>query len=343
MKQAVKNEYYSPIMREKIQQIQTTINESDYNTASALTAELHRKALLDDDYLVIGQSLLFYATIEAGKGFAKPAMVKLKSAEGLCREHNFIYLLLDVLNVQGNIFSFLVEYQKAMECYIEILRLCDRHNIRYRMNKALNNLGNLSMMTHEYNSALEHLLASVEISKKENDKTTLLISHSNLAEVYIAKKDFEKAKIHNRKSVEIAEKLKDNVGVACAMSNEAIILCERDKNWNVARTMFESAIKILDKMEVKADVYDIRIKFAEQAYKFKHFIFALDLLESIIQEVVKYEYRSFEKGAMEILEKVYAGMNNYRKAYEIAVKIREIQERAFHDWQDSSFELVETD
>ncbi|HUS03893.1 MAG TPA: tetratricopeptide repeat protein [Chitinophagaceae bacterium] len=92
----------------------------------------------------------------------------------------------------------------------EALKLARKINFTIGEAKSLNQFGNDLLGSANYSKALEYYLQALKINERISDLADIAVNYSNISLVYIAEQDYKTALVYMFKAVEIRKKFNDN-------------------------------------------------------------------------------------------------------------------------------------
>ena len=119
---------------------------------------------------------------------SKPDSAMLLALKGLelSRRIGFTKGEVVSLNGIGVAYTELGNYQKAMEAFLQALKMGSASTV--------NNIGNIYRFQGQYHEAIEYYLKGKQLSEQRNDKDLVAVNLGNLARSYLALKQYDSAK-----------------------------------------------------------------------------------------------------------------------------------------------------
>ena len=114
------------------------------------------------------------------------------------------------LNRMGGACYSMGNYNKAMECYLQALKINEKiKNLDGEM-RNLNNLGNSYFNQEEYKVALDYLFRCEALAEQINNQQSLTSAYANIAVIYDSLKIYDSATLYAERSKALANKLNFN-------------------------------------------------------------------------------------------------------------------------------------
>jgi tetratricopeptide (TPR) repeat protein len=154
------------------------------------------------------------------------------------------------LNSIGVIYLYLSDYPKALNNYLEALRLYEQTGNEANKAGSYINIGLVYKHLGNYHQSLEYQMKALEISKKMDDLYNVQNELGNIGTLYDNLGDKEKALSFFRQAMAINEKLENNRGIASNLVNTGI-LYNRSGNYDSASIYLDKALRLYREMNDK--------------------------------------------------------------------------------------------
>jgi len=307
------------------------------NTTKALE---YSKKSLDiniqlDDKEGIASSYYTIGSLYENIGNYSEALVNLTKGLDISTEISFKKGQASCYNVIGIIYNKQGNYKKALENYIEGLKINEILGDKPAMADSYNNIGSISERMNHLDDALSYYQKSLKINEELKYFPGIAKVLNNIGNVYkeLSDKDstYTKKAIDNySKSLAIAKEIGDARIEADCYSNIAALFKESKK--------YESAILNYQKsLEIKEYFQDMRgvalenIGIGECYYELAQFekaVFHLQQAYEFGKEANSLEHLN---ASANLLSLSYAGMKNYKKAFEYSIEQNAINQRLNND------------
>ena len=235
-----------------------------------------------------------------------------------------------VLNNSGIIYKQRGNYARAIDCYMESIRIREEISEQKRMAKTLNNVGTIYQLQGDFNKALEFYGKSLAIKVKEDDDPGIASTTLNIGNIYLKKADSARAKgdssfaleqdkialEHFERSKAIYERLGVMRGVALNLVNIGIVH-SKSGDYESAIAAQDSCYKIGEKSGNKR-LMASSLKFKGRYYlDLKKYSQAIDFSKRACDLSNEAGYIMIEKSAANILYKAYKQIGQHKKALEM--------------------------
>ncbi len=120
-------------------------------------------------------------------------------------------LLTYALNIEGTIYMDLLDYQKAMECFLSGYEIAIKQSYKTQQIMILNNISQIYYINNETDKAKEYLDKAYEISEQLQDSAKLGIVSMNLGVVFNKTGDLNQAEKYLDIAIKLSSKVKDTI------------------------------------------------------------------------------------------------------------------------------------
>jgi adenylate cyclase len=159
----------------------------------------------------------------AGDGylFSKPdsAFYFAQMLYSFAKERGLNKVMASSLNIQGASFSIRSNYPKALDYYLQSLKIHEEISNKNGMVMAMNNIGVIFKIQGDYPKALFYYLQSLKINKKISNKKGEGGILNNIGLIYELQGYYSKALDYYLKSLRIREEISNNYGIATSLNN----------------------------------------------------------------------------------------------------------------------------
>lgn len=148
------------------------------------------------------------------------------------------------LGALANTFVKIGNYPRAVELYLEKLKLEEKRNTPRNLASVLLNLGVVNVLQEEYNKALEYYAQADSVIKKYDVEDMKYFILLNLGDVYNRLDQSDSAYHYFSRSLQLAEKLKDDDLVGTSMTGLGHSYLKM-RNYQQAQSNYQKAIGYL--------------------------------------------------------------------------------------------------
>lgn len=160
------------------------------------------------------------------------------------------YWMMKYLNLIGNLYGEIGDFDTALEHYDEITKIADGTD-KVTLASSLNNIGVVHFLRGNLSDALTYYKKSLTIYKQIDDKKAISNTMQNLGSVYQMRGDLDKALGYYIQSIEVLEDLDDKKSRADQLINIGVIYRERGQI-EESINAFKTGLQL--KMELKHDI-----------------------------------------------------------------------------------------
>jgi signal transduction histidine kinase len=241
------------------------------------------------------------------------------------KKHQFVENSIEVYNGLGILYEDRMMDDKAIEYYLEGLKIAEKYKKKYFIGFLLNNLGLLKYENKQYEDARKDLLRGLRLAIDEKEYRLIGNLHNNLGLVYRELKDYKASIKHFHETVEITEKQGFPFGIGAAFINLGNCY-SLDGNYEEGLLYADSAVAIFSQFDdleylgiaylLKSGIYTKQNKLNEaRAYVNK--VLALhEQRPSITNYINTFQVRS----------DIYEKSGEYKKALDFKTRFHELSD-----------------
>ena len=111
------------------------------------------------------------------------------------------------MNRVGGAFSIVGNYPKAMESYLQALKINEKINNIDGIARNLGNIGGIYRAQGDYRKALEYSFRAKDLAEKINNKISISIVLTNIGTNYYNLKIFDSARLYAQQAYDIADRI----------------------------------------------------------------------------------------------------------------------------------------
>lgn len=269
------------------------------------------------NFLILDQDVL-----QAERGFRK----LLEEA----KRGNYIDNQLEIYNGFGIMYETRLMYDKAMESYLQGLRIAEKHHRKFATGYLLNNLALLKLKAKKYKEAEKDLERALVLATETKESRLRLNVLNNLGLVTHEIKDFKGSILHYRQTVTEARKIGFPTGIVAAYINLASSYLD-DKQLAEASRCCDSALSIVKTYRDPVFLINSYLIRGMVSTEQKDFKTAENCMDSIRFFLQSHNDPNFRKELLSLQSKLAFAKGNYKSAYEL--------ERASNTLSDSIREV----
>ncbi len=213
----------------------------------------------------------------------------------------------------------------ALECYFKSLKIQEEIKDRKNMAYTLNIIGIMYKEQGNYTKALNSYFKSLKIREEVKHKKGVAQSLNNIGGVFMELHNTQKAFYYFEKSLKMQEEVNDKIGMAYSLSNIGRIYEFQNDN-EKALGAYNKAYTILEEIENKEGMSNSLYNIAALLFKTGKTKEALVLAEKCLQLSQKLGYPDKINAPSNLLSKIYFKNGDYRKAYEMQVLYKQMDD-----------------
>ncbi len=164
---------------------------------------------------------------EIHKNFSKDNYLRItqNAVELLRRSEEIGYLngKYGALNIFGNAAFILCDYEKALEYFLESLRLAEMASNKKNMSFAMNNIGIIFFRLKKFDKALDYYMRALELKLKTEDKPAISTAYNNIGLVYSNLKEYDKALDYFNMSLRLDEETGNKYAISRELNNIGLV------------------------------------------------------------------------------------------------------------------------
>ncbi|MCA9522795.1 MAG: tetratricopeptide repeat protein, partial [Myxococcales bacterium] len=174
---------------------------------------------------------------------------------------------LEIYHDLGNVLSLIADYEKALRCLNEMLRLAWIVGSRAKGGVAYNKMGRTYRELGEYDVALEKFQQSLALFDSVNDVRGIASNYDDIGRICWLKGDVEKALGFHRKSAKLRREIGDKRSIALSLNNIGNIYLDRGDIKHAVRC-FKEALELRreigDKQGLTRSLNNLAVIFYER-------------------------------------------------------------------------------
>ena len=177
------------------------------------------------------------------------AMIYANKAYALAEELNDARGMILGLAYRGRIHEHVGNYDKALQLYLEGLRLARLTKLKAEQKDILTDLAIVYKVRGDYPKALEYNLQSLQISEQLKNKKGVAVSLTNIGNVHSAQGEFDQGLEYYQKAIAILDSLGEKGPMARLLNNIGII-------YNIKQDFDQSMDYHLKSLEIREELGD---------------------------------------------------------------------------------------
>lgn len=330
-------------------------NKFDFTTAlpNYQQSLIYHEQLHDLPY--IGQILHSIGFILHHTGEVADSVSTLRQAIVIFEQIGNIEKMARCYNVIGSSYRSQGQYDEAIEHFTIAFKIFEKNGLIKGLCQAHRHLGHTYIYKGLFAKSLEHFLKSADLLKETNelqdiaitnlsiglvyreiesndkalqyyekaltlfeslqDDLNISITLNNIGEIYLNNKVYDKALVAIERSLAIKKKINQKRGIGVGLLNLGAIWYEKNES-NLALDHFQEAFEISERIGHQSGMAEALVKMTKVHIRRGHYEKAIKLLQKALKIVQDINYQPLHPDIYELFSKAYAGLKNYRQAFQ---------------------------
>ncbi len=234
-----------------------------------------------------------------------------------CEHSDETDLMTLAYNNIGNIYYFQGKYNKAIESYKKALFIREEAGEKAGLAASYNNIGAVYQVQGDYPKALEYFHKTKEYSRELGNMRTLAMSLNNIGAIYYTQEEYEKALDFYQQALEIRKKLDDKKGIATVYNNIGGIYKSK-KDYDNALMYYQKSLEIVKETGDITDMPHSYYSIANVSLAMKEYDNAFEYYNKAYELSKEIGLKSKKAWCIIGLAKVYLAQGKYQPAYELS-------------------------
>ncbi len=228
----------------------------------------------------------------------------------------------------GLIYIGLGNYQRALRYYLKSLEIHRRLKDQTAIANTLNNIGYLYGDLKAYDQAFKYFLDALQIQEKLGDKRMIAAGLNNIGVIFQNKGDYQNALKYYFQALKIEEEKKNLPGIASALNNIGEVYGALG-NHQQSLAYYLRSVKLADQIGDSYNAGYTYINISIHFRKTSRFPQALENVQKAIRIARQIHSKDMLRAACQEIANVYAGMGNYKNAYDYHRQFKAINDDIF--------------
>lgn len=263
------------------------------------------------------QYYLGLGTAHGQLGNSDSSFYYLDQSEQIARQNNFEFELLKTYNVKGLVKMGMSEYEESLQYFLSALEIGEKltdNKSRIAVQQILGNAGGIFYQLKDLDQALDYTMRSLQIARELSEKAGIAYNLLRVAIIYKDLDSLSQSTDYLIQSSSLLQELQDTVTLMYSENTIGGIYDNRGL-YDSAQIHYAYAVKLAEATSNPEEIAYAKLSLADIHYKKNE----LSTAERIANEIVVLvnELNSFPnsaKGAYNILYKIAASRNQYKKA-----------------------------
>jgi G-protein signaling modulator 2 len=173
----------------------------------------------------------------------------------------------------GNTYYFLGDFESAIECHNQRLKIAKEYGDKPAERRAFSNLGNAHIFQGMFNEAADYYLKAMNVARILGDKAIEAQSYYSLGNAYILLQDYSVAIDFHLRHLQIAQSLEDKIGESrafwslgnayAALGDLENAIMYANRHLNLARIIGDST----SELTAKKNLYDFQNLLSNSGFR----------------------------------------------------------------------------
>ncbi|MEO6303204.1 MAG: tetratricopeptide repeat protein [Bacteroidia bacterium] len=230
-------------------------------------------------------------------------------------------------------------YPKALDYFTRSQKIYEELHDKVGISRCVNNIGLIYDTQGSYSTALEYYTRSLKIDEELQDKDGISGDLLNIGSIYETQKDYVKAFEYYNKALKLKEELNDKEGISSCITNIGLIY-DAQKDYERALQYLSRSLKLDEELGNKEGIILDLVNISDINFTLKNYKLAKELAQKVITLSKEIHALNNERMGYEILSNAEAASGNYKEAYAIHVKFKQLTDSIFNI--ENSHQLSDT-
>lgn len=290
-------------------------------------------------------SLKIEALRELGVLTSKTDMSKavfyLEQAIDLSDSKKLDYLKISATNSLGITYYGMGDYEKALECFYEVLVFYEKNEDKSALSKIYNNVGLILDELGRIEESIEYFEKALAIKIETNDDDIASV-YSNLGLAYHQRlKDYQKAAVFFRKALALDRSNNDHYGLFVSYGNIGKNFFHVGK-LDSAEYYYNKAVMLIDRLDDQYLKAELLCDFAKVNAAQKRYGRAIEKHNMSLDMAEKVGAKLILRNNYQGLAEVYSSLGNYKSALNYQKKYTKVNEEIFNEDKNDKIAVIET-
>jgi tetratricopeptide (TPR) repeat protein len=218
------------------------------------------------------------------------------------------------LNVLGVAYRNITNYPKAMEAFLEALKLATELQIPREEGYAYNNIGDVYRMQRNYVWAIEYTTKALAIFERMGDKQGMAYCYMRLGENGEAQGQYDMAYANYLRCYDLRRQLADTAAMYVALSHVGDVH-KLQRRYAEALKCYHEALEFMKRSKATSDVALTLRRIASTHYDNQDYKQAIALATESLELSKRTNFKLDLQDAAEVLWKSYAALKQFEQAY----------------------------
>jgi len=255
----------------------------------------------------------------------------LKYAEmslGAARRAGYLLGEANALLSEGVAYGLHEENLRALDCYLQALKISIQINISGLTCNLYNNIGNVYSQMQEYSKSNQYYVLALQMNLAIRDRRTKAILLTNMADNYRRLNKYDSALDYNFQAFPTAAAIKDSVLMAAILLNTGEAYCARG-SLSQAMGYFQQCGNVAIRIQDDEDMTWAYVSMADVLFRQESYRQSIRLAEKALRNARRLSFSEIVIKSYSVLYSDYKGL----KKYDSALGYRNLE--VF--WKDSLF------
>jgi class 3 adenylate cyclase len=221
----------------------------------------------------------------------------------------------DCLNVLGVAYRNITNYPKAMEAFLEALKLAAEQGNSKQEAYAYNNIGDVYRTQRNYAWAIDNTQKALRIFEKLGDKRGMAYCEIRLGENAESQNKLNDAFQHYLRCYDLRRELNDTTAMFVAMGHLGDIHKAQGRHKEALR-YFQQSLEFVKRQRATADIAGALRRIAATYYEMGRYPDAIATARESLELSKQTQFKLDLQDASEVLWKSYAALRQFQEAYD---------------------------
>jgi class 3 adenylate cyclase/tetratricopeptide (TPR) repeat protein len=221
----------------------------------------------------------------------------------------------DCLNVLGVSYRNIANYPKAMEAFLEALKVATAQGNDKQEAYAYNNIGDVYRSQRNFSWAIDNTKKALQLFEKMGDKRGMAYCEIRLGENAESQNKLNDAFQHYLRCYDLRRELKDTTAMFVALGHLGDIHKAQGR-YKEALQYFRQSLEFVQRQHATADIAGALRRIAATYYEMGDYEAAIENATASLELSKKTQFKLDLQDASEVLWKSYAALRRFREAYD---------------------------
>ncbi len=286
-------------------------------------------------------SLLLNYARQQNSGNYSLSLLLAENAKELAQKNNQQTAIAEALKIIGLDNYFQGNHDKALENYLQSLKIFESINNKDGIVRMENEIGNLYRKNGDASSAIKHLKKALEVSKADHNLDGIANTYNNIGVAYETKNDYDKALTFYRDALRTYSELGSKLGCSYSQSNIAGVFWFHQQ-FDSSFIYLEKSLKIREELNdqtaIAVSLNDIGEMFMAKHDSLK----AIEYFQKSLKLSQQIGFKDLQQHTAKFLSECYFALKDYAKAYQFHKLYSSLKDSVFNEQKNKQITEMQT-